>query len=86
MITVRDFQCPECEHVFERFLRNEEQDDQKCPECDEKAKVLISAPKIDFTNTAMGHGCETAIRKWEIAKIQKAAQERKNMLNHGTPE
>lgn len=43
---VRDFECPDCDHVFEELYK--EGDDIICPNCGgENAQPLLSAPRID---------------------------------------
>ncbi len=86
MLVVRDYECSKCKHIFELFTKKTAKQKEKCPKCEGTSKALVSAPNLDFTNMAMSDGCESALRRWELARVQKMKEETKNLAEHGTRE
>lgn len=43
-----DYECIECNHIFERFSSIEKKDFYECPKCYRTAKLLITCNKRDW--------------------------------------
>jgi hypothetical protein len=79
-IRVFDFECPNG-HVDEYFV-GPGTVSLKCAHCDETAKRIITAPRVNL-DPISGH-FPGATMSWERRREEKMAQERKNKANHGT--
>lgn len=82
---VYKFRCDR-EHEFDRLLKIADRNEQQqCPVCEASAVRLITAPRLDTANLAMGESAtSSAIDKWQKQRAQKQKIEERTIKEHGS--
>jgi len=90
MTQLFDFQCTDCEYVFEEWDTSERSARPHCPNCEgTNVDRLISAPNFDLdgmvaSGSSSSDGMTTSIDAWQRRRKQQMAIEKRNMDRHGT--
>jgi len=60
MFKIEEFQCTECDFIFEEYLKPEEETRPACPKCKALTKRVLGIPShgkhSSATSWRMGHG------------------------------
>lgn len=90
MAQLFDFQCNDCDHVFEDWDTSDRSARPDCPKCGAPgATRLISTPRLDYTSmvasgSSSSDAFTTGIDKWAKRREEKIRIEKRNMERHGT--
>lgn len=81
MVKIYDYNCTKCREGTERFVKQEEMDDQVCGNCNSPLTRVVSAANIYLDG--MDPGFPGAYDKWETRREKIMAEEKKNKNETG---
>jgi putative FmdB family regulatory protein len=85
-----DFECQDCNHVFEDWDTSERTASVSCPSCQSpNTERRVSALRLDYTamvcnGQSSSDAFTTGIDKWAKRRAEQVKIEKRNMERHGT--